>query len=181
MTHRFLTILTALSLAALPLSAQSEDSNSSQSDRLNINKATSGESKGNCPERWTCIIGSASDTVVMVKLAAITSISKQTYMLEGSQKIKEVTIDTTGNNSIRFYCLSSARANRALDRVSSARDIVDRHTDSASQYPAKKYPDATHSHNIEYQLSNSGQLDTIYESATHAWVKNQAVLLRIKL
>ncbi len=181
MTHRILTILSALCLCALPISAQSDnDNDNSQKDRLNVNGASNGESKGNCPERWTCIVGSACEMIVMVKLSTITSVSKQTYMLEGTQKIKEVTIDTTGNNSIRFYCLSSNRAAQALDTLSNARRVANKHTEGAGSYPSKKYPDATHSHNIEYQVGSPAQLDSIYESVTHAWVKNQAAVLRVK-
>ncbi len=175
MNHRLLCTLTALCLAALPLLGDTDK----DQDRLGFAKATEGESRG-CPERWTCIIGCPNTAMTVVKLASITSISKQTYMLEGSQKVTEVTIDTEGNNSIRFYCVASARANSALERAANARDLVDKHTGSASKFPAKAYPEATHSHNIEYQVSTPAQLNRIYESVTHAWVKNISSTLRVK-
>ncbi len=183
MNHRLPCLLTALFLAALPLSAQQQRDGGKEKevqDRLGFAKSSTGESKGCCADRWTCIIDSPDKAVTMVKLSAITSISKQTYLLEGTQKITEVTIDTLGNNSIRFYCMSSERTNRMADRLSNARDIVNKHTESASELPAKKYPEATHSHNIEYRLSTPEQVNRIYESATHAWAKNISSRLRIK-
>ncbi len=176
MTHRLLCTLTALCLLTLPLPA-AEDA---EKDRLGIAKVSEGESSGCCPDRWTCIIDSADTAVTVVKLSAITSVSKQTYMLEGSQRILEVTIDTEGNNSIRFYCLSSDRTQRALDRSANARDLVDRRLGGATRFPAKKYPEATHSHNVEYQLSSPALVNRIYESILHAWVKNTPMNLRIK-
>ncbi len=177
MTHRLLCSLSALlCLAALPLSAAAE----SEKDRLGFSKVAEGESKGCCANCWTCIIDGPETAMTVVKLSSITSISKQTYLLEGSQRILEVTIDTEGNNSIRFYCLSSERAARMADRASTARSLADRHTEGATHLPAKKYPEGTHSHNIEFQLSSPAQVHRIYESATHAWVKNTPMNLRIK-
>ncbi len=176
MTRCLPCILTALCLATLPLPAFGDE----DKDRLGFSKVTVGESKGCCPDRWTCIIDGPDKAMTVVKLSSITSISKQTYMLEGSQKILEVTIDTEGNNSIRFYCLSSGRVNRALGNASNTRDLAERHLETPSRFPSKKYPEATHSHNIEYQLSSPEQVNRIYESAMYAWVKNTPMNLRIK-
>ncbi len=176
MTHRLSTLLAALYLIALPLQALAADE---AKDRLGFAKVAEGESKGTCPNCWTCIIGGADRAMTVVKLSGITSISKQTYMLEGSQRILEVTIDTEGNNSIRFYCLHSAHTQRALERTSNTRGLASKYTEGALSFPSKKYPEATHSHNIEYQLSSPEQVNRIYESAVHAWVKNIPTDLRI--
>ncbi len=176
MTRRLTSVLTAFCLAALPLHSYGD----TPKDRLGFAKLSEGESKGNCPDRWVCIIDGPETAMTVVKLSSITSISKQTYLLEGAQRILEVTIDTEGNNSIRFYCLHSARTQRVTERLSNARDLVDKHTEGLTRFPAKKYPEATHSHNIEYQLSSPEQVNLIYESAIHAWVKNIPTNLRIK-
>ncbi len=177
MTHRLLTILTSLCLAALTFVAPTAEGK--EQDRFGFKKISEGEHNGVCPDRWTCIIGGADNAMTSVKLSAITSVSKQTYMLEGAQKVVEVTIDTLGNNSIRFYSLSSERVNRVTDRLSNAKALLDKHTENASRYPAKKYPEATHSHNIEYQLSTTEQVHRIYESVMHAWVKGVAISLSL--
>ncbi len=176
MMHRPLCFLTLLSLSLLPLSAQGE----TPKDRLGFSKIAEGESKGCCPDRWTCIIDGADKAMTIVKLSSITSISKQTYMLEGTQRIQEVTIDTEGNNSIRFYCLSSERTRDLLNRGANTRELVDRRSDNATRLPAKKYPEATHSHNVEFQLSSPELLHQVYESVTHAWVKNISLNLHLK-
>ncbi len=175
MPHSFPRFLTALCLLALPFQALGD----AEKDRLGFAKASEGERKGSCPSCWTCIIGSPEHAMTVIKLSSITSISKQTYMLEGSQRILEVTIDTEGNNSIRFYSLNSAHTQRVTDRVSNTRSLAEKYTDGALKFPAKKYPEATHSHNIEYQLSSPEQVNRIYESAVHAWAKNNPTDLRI--
>ncbi len=174
--HCLPSFLTALCLAALPLTAIAD----APKDRLNFAKITEGENRSNQTDRWTCIIGSADKAMTMVKLSAITSISKQSYILQGTQQILEVTIDTIGNNSIRFYCLSSERLGRAQGRLSNTRELLEKHTEGATKLPEKTYPDATHSHNIEYRLSSPELVNRIYESVTHAWVSNTSANLFIK-
>ncbi len=176
MTPRLLSLLSAFCLATLPLTAQAEE----DKDRLGFSKLAEGESRGCCPDRWTCIVAGADKAMTVVKLSSITSVSKQTYMLEGSQRIVEVTIDTEGNNSIRFYSMSSGSALSAQDRATNSRELVDKYTDAASRFPAKKYPEATHSHNVEFQLSSPKLVNRVYESIMYAWVKNTALNLVIK-
>ncbi len=175
MTRLLLCTISVLGLAVLPLPAMG----GGEKDRLGFAKLAEGESKGCCPDRWTCIIDGPDKAMTVVKLSAITSISKQSYLLQGAQRILEVTIDTTGNNSIRFYCIDSARHQRTAGRVSGTRELLDKHTEGATRLPEKTYPEATHSHNIEFQLSSPEQVNRIYESATHAWVKNIPMNLRI--
>ncbi len=172
----FSTALATLCLAALPLAAQQ---GSQAKDRLGLSKIAVGEHSG-LPGMWTCIVAGADKAMTVVKLSEITSVSKQSYLLEGSQRILEVTIDTTGNNSIRFYCMGGARASRVKARATNSRDLADKYMEGASGLPAKKYPEATHSHNIEYQLDSEEELNRIYESAVYSWVKNSPQTLCIE-
>ncbi len=194
MKHRILTTLAALSLTALPLIA-AEGSNTGNCDRPLYNKCQPGDKDyippgvpGIPPDCkhipgkgfWCFILNGPGRAMTVVKLSTITSVSKQTYMLEGSQQVLEVTLDTIGNNSIRFYCLSSDRTNNMLERVSSSRSLVDKHADKVSNFPSKKYPEATHSHNVEYQLDSVDQLNRIYESITNCWFTDVTVVLHLQ-
>ncbi len=165
--------LFALAAFCLPLSAAETP------DRLNLNKAKEGEA-ATPAAFWTCIVGCPCDAVTMVKLENITSVSKQTYLLNNSIKMREVTIDTKGNNSIRFYCTASKQAKSAASRVSNARSLVESHTDGSTRFPGKKYPEGTYSHNVEYQVSSTEALDTIFDSVANAWQKNKGCTLRVE-
>ncbi len=164
-------ILLALAALAGPLAAAPQD-------RLGLGDTKAGESTS-APQFWTCIVGDPGAAVTMVKLSTITSVSKQTYMLDNSIQMREVTIDTIGNNTIRFYCTSSARANTMAGRVSNARNLVDKYTEGGTRYPGKKYPEGTHSHNVEFQVSSPSTLDQIYDSVANAWQKNRGCTLRV--
>ncbi len=175
MNARFLPLLALAALLAAPLPSAAA---STAQDRLGLNDAKGGEASS-AAAFWTCIVGSAGKAVTMVKLSTITSVSKQTYMLNNNMQIREVTIDTLGNNTIRFYCTTSEQANRMAGRLSNTRDLVDRHTEGATRYPGKKYPEATHSHNVEFQVSSAATLDQIYDSVANAWQKNRGCTLRV--
>ncbi len=94
-------------------------------------------------------------------------------------QIREVTIDTMGNNSIRFYSIGSERATSMQDRLSNTRELLDRHTENSSRYPGKKYPEGAYSHNVEYQVSSVSTLDKIYDSVSTAWVRGKGCTLRV--
>ncbi len=170
-TRTLSLLLLGLAAFASPLSAASQD-------RLGLGDTKAGEASAS-NTFWTCIVGDPSEAVTMVKLSTITSVSKQTYMLDNSIQMREVTIDTIGNNTIRFYCASSARANIMASRMSNARDLVDKYTEKATRYPGKKYPEGTHSHNVEYQVASPSTLDQIYDSVANAWQKNKGCTLRV--
>lgn len=128
---------------------------------------------------WVGMFG-GTDSVTVVNLNTITSVSKQSYTIDGSIPIKEVTIDTTGNNSIRIYCSTSKVKQRVMDVTSSARGIVSGRTGITSTTPGKKYPEATHSHNVEFMVETEGELDSIYESVLNAWLTGKGASYRSK-
>ncbi len=194
MKARLFTALALLGLASLPLTA-AEGRNDDNKDRPNYNKCAPSDSdyvppplSGPVPKSnhvpakgfWCFILNGTGRAMTVIRLSTITSVSKQTYMLEGTHQIYEVTVDTIGNNTIRFYCLSSDRTNSMLDRVSSTRSMIDKHTDKASNFPSKKYPEATHSHNVEFQLETVEQINKIYESLTNTWFTDVSVVLHLQ-
>ncbi|MDO5469800.1 MAG: hypothetical protein Q4F38_00745 [Akkermansia sp.] len=128
---------------------------------------------------WICIFGCPKTATTCVRLDAITSVSKHTYNV-GSQTVREVTIDTTGNNSIRIYCMNvNEQQQRYKDRLSNTRELMDSKTGRNSKLPTKKFPEGTYSHNVEYQVEEVTVLDKIYDSVMNAIMKNKGCTLKV--
>ncbi len=168
----FLSILmaAAMLLTALPASAQV--------GRVDFNNAPEGEQNVNY-KFWVCIIGTAKKAITSVRLDTVTSVSKHTYNV-GTQTIREVTIDTAGNNSIRIYCMNlNSQQARIRERTRNTRGLVEANTGADSSIPTKSFPEGTYSHNVEYQVDRAEDLDTIYDSIMNAILNNRGCILRI--
>ncbi len=169
---RFISILTAavMLLTALPASAQM--------GRVDFNNTSQGEQSVNY-KFWVCIIGCPKKAITSVRLDTVASVSKHTYNV-GTQTIREVTVDTAGNNSIRFYCMNvNSHQARMRERTRNTRSLVESHTGADSSFPTKSFPEGTYSHNVEYQVEKTDDLDTIYDSIMTAILNNRGCILRI--
>lgn len=122
---------------------------------------------------WIASFGCELSTTV--RLSTITSVSLHTYMLDGSMKVSELTVDTQGNNSLRIYCISAEKANDLKGRFSNVRNLLDKKTENASHLPSRKFPEGTYSHNVEYQVDNTRILKKAHESLMKAWLNNKSV------
>lgn len=162
------TVVTALLISATQGSAQDiseiiKETQNLKSDRF-----------------WICSIGDSKAAMTAVRLESITSVSKHTYNVSG-QVIREVTIDTTGNNSVRIYCMNSnQQLNRYAERAKNARQILDSKTGSAADYPTKKFPEGTYSHNIEFQVDSLNDLEKVYNSVMKAVISNKGCNFKLK-
>lgn len=147
-------------------------------ERINYDNLADGEHSVNY-KFWVCVNNNAKQAVAVVRLDSIVSVNKHTYTVDGVV-IKECTIDTTGNNSIRFYCMNNTEQGQKMaDRTKNTRKLIDSKTGGATQKPAKSFPDGTYSHNIEYLIKDSADIDTIFESAINAFIKNKGCTLKI--
>ena len=112
----------------------------------------------------------------MVALDRITSLSQQTYLLDGAVVVvHEIDVDTVGQALARFYFLEpvktpSTTANQILER---GREIVEKESERSGTDVAtmvvKKYPDTTHAKCLEYRLERAEDLDALYKSLREAW------------
>lgn len=127
---------------------------------------------------WVCIIGCPKTRVATVRLDSITSVSKHTYSVDGLL-FREVTVDTSGNNSIRFYSCLDERMGKAKERLSNTRALIDSKAGNISQFPAKKFPEGAYSHNVEYQVENEADLNKLYDSVVNALFKNKGCTFRV--
>lgn len=128
---------------------------------------------------WVCIVGCPKQAVTAVRLDTIVSINKHTYTVDGVV-VKEVTIDTRGNNSIRFYCMNNNEAvSKMNDRSKNTRKLLDSKTGGLTTKPAKSFPDGTYSHNVEYLIDDPKKIDGIYESALNAVIRNKGCTYKV--
>ncbi len=128
---------------------------------------------------WMATFSGSPSGSVCVRLQEITSVSIHNYMLNGKIPIAELTIDTTGNNSIRIYSILSGEdmSKEVLSMVSQLK----REAQSIGSAPqvAKQFPEGTHSHSIEYSVSDANQLKAIYNSITKAMMNNKSTKMSI--
>lgn len=113
-----------------------------------------------------------------VAVARITSVSRHSYVLDGTLVVDEVTIDTTGQALARFYFLQPLGAENspggaAAGAVERAKGIVDRAEQRSGvdvgSMVIKKYPETTHARTIEYRLASQAELTNLFNSAKQAW------------
>lgn len=147
-------------------------------DRINFDNARDGEQNVSY-KFWVGIIGNPSNCTTAIRLDMITSVSKHCYTVDGVA-FKEVTIDTRGNNSIRFYACLNERVNTNKERMSNTRALLDQKTNGAASTPAKKFPEGAYSHNVEYLVDSPADLDKLYESVINALIKNRGCTFKTK-
>ena len=147
-------------------------------ERVNFDNVQDGEQNVNY-KFWVCIVGCPKQAVTAIRLDTIVSINKHTYTVDGVV-VKEVTIDTRGNNSIRFYCMNNnPAANKMNDRTKNTRKLIDSKTGGLTTKPAKAFPDGTYSHNVEYLIDDAKKLDDIYDSALNAVIRNKGCTFKV--
>ena len=149
-----------LLLAAATVSLSAEDS-SVQDPRLSV----------------LSIVISDEDSVV-INVNTITSVAMHNYRLNGDNLVSQVTIDTLGNNTIRFYFVHPAQQIEPVsdpkEAVTKVRQQVTRETSSQkddADVPAVKFPEGTYSHSIEFQVGSPAELKRLYKTALSVWEK----------
>ncbi|MGC4014092.1 MAG: hypothetical protein QM755_06165 [Luteolibacter sp.] len=160
-------------LASAPLHAQNTDTNTNP-----VGTETEG------PRRfWQATLPGGS---YMVALDRITSVSEQTYLVDGGVVVHEVNIDTNGQALARFYYVEppatgSNTITSAVDRAKQMIDEVGKRTGNDSQTMVlKKYPETTHAKCIEFRLTSQEELDALIKSVKDAWESNKGRKFSIK-
>ncbi len=126
---------------------------------------------------------------VTIAVPCITSVAQHSYLLNGVTPISQVTIDTTGNNTIRFYCVHPDELGKdpaALAKVLSPDTIHPKRNGGItggkiSALPAVKFPEGTYSHSIEFQLDDPEQLTKLYKAASSVWNSTSPKTVKIHL
>ena len=148
------------------------------------NKDTTTESVGH-RSFWQASLPGGS---YMVGLGKIASVSKHTYIIDGTLRVSEVVIDTVGNSLARFYYIIpvsedsgstmgaglTARVKELLDKAGERTGV------NANTIVAKQYPTTTHAKTVEFRISHEGNLDSLYGSVRKAWMNGKGVKFTIK-
>lgn len=134
---------------------------------------------------WRCNLPGGSYSVA---LRSIVSVSSHEYIVDGTARVTEVNIDTTGAALVRFYFLeantpTSPIAAGALT-LEKAQQLLQEGADRTGQDVWKKvvksYPTTTHSRTIEYRVEDKGTLSKLYESAESALRLNKNTVFEVK-
>lgn len=158
-----LFLLPALALSLAPICLAEEDDENQPDPRLQL---------------WQAKLSDTSK--ITISVSQIVCVSMHPYMLNGENLVTEVTIDTLGNNSIRFYYVHpDDEKPDYMDPESVVKNAKKRLSQRPSQPKADKspiasvkFPEGTYAHTIEYQVSSLETLEDIFKSITSVWEKS---------
>jgi len=118
----------------------------------------------------------------LARLDTISSVSQHQYVVDGAAKVFEVTVDTTGSQTARFYYIEVvgegsplAIGKNALDRMKSvAEGVTDRSgTGEVWTQVIKHYPTTTHARTAEFRVEAVEILDKIYQHIHRVWAREK--------
>lgn len=127
---------------------------------------------------WECVTPTGR---FVVRLDHITSVSQHTYIIDGSARVYEVTVDTSGPMTARYYYIEPVTEGSPL---SIGKATIDRLREVAGEAAGKvgvnterdvikHYPDTTHAKTAEYRLQIKGNLDQIYSHIHRVWAEER--------
>ena len=166
MKKRYFLPIIALCVVPFCLAADDDDDENKPEPRLQL---------------WQAKLDDTS--LITLSVSQIVSVTMHPYKLNGENLVTEVTIDTLGNNTIRFYFVhSDEKEPDYFDPNSVVKDAKKRLSQRPSQPKAKaedgepliasvKFPEGAYAHTIEYQVSCLKTLEEIYKSVTSVWEK----------
>jgi len=120
----------------------------------------------------------------IVRLAAITSVSQQEYVVDGNNRVTEVDIATQGSEIARFYYIEpnipqtpngigQSAINEAADKLKEGMSRIPG-TDDLWKKVVKNYPTSTHAHTIDYRLESKDTLKKLFDSIQDAWLNTRS-------
>lgn len=125
----------------------------------------------------------------VIALDRISSVGKHEYIVDGGFVVTEVTIDTVGSVTARFYygepfrpSVPSATGQTVNKRIQDTLSAV-KETTGVSQTDklvVKNYPTTTHAHTIDFRLNNKDNLNALFQSVNKAWMSGKGVKFTVK-
>ncbi len=139
----------------------------------------------NRKRRWECSLPGGEYSV---NLGVITSVSKHSYVLDGTLLVTEATVDTTGTALARFYYIEPITKDttfNALARIQKRAEELRNRGQSrtgtkADEMAQKSYPTTTHARTIEFRIMNEVELNALYRSLYQAWTSGKGRTFRIQ-
>ena len=120
---------------------------------------------------WKASLG--EDTEVAISTSSIVSVAIHPYLLNGITRVTQVTVDTLGNNTIRFYYIHPELPKSGSAAPKEALREVKRHLAPGEEAlpPSVKFPEGVYAHSVEYQLDSLDALEKLHKSLLAAWEK----------
>ena len=178
--------LFAFALMLYPASSQTTTETESETEEeVTADDLENVEDDENRLRRWECSLPGGQYSVI---LSAITSVSKHSYILDGTLLVTEVNVDTTGTALARFYFIEPITDEtnfNALDRIRQRAEqlrnqATTRAGTKADEMAQKSYPTTTHARTIEYRVMTEVELNTLYSSIYRSWTSGKGRSFRIK-
>ncbi|MCB1077691.1 MAG: hypothetical protein KDM64_07690 [Verrucomicrobiae bacterium] len=140
------------------------------------------DSSGNSLEEglkgfWECITPTGR---FVVRLDHISSVSQHEYLIDGGARVYEVTVDTSGPMTARYYYiepitdgspLSIGKA--TIDRLREVAGEAGQRVGIDTERDVIKDPSTTHAKTAEYRLQVKENLDRIYEHIHRVWAEER--------
>jgi hypothetical protein len=123
-----------------------------------------------------------------VALRSMVSVAMQEYVVDGSARVTEVNIDTTGNALARFYYLEpvtpQAPTGAGQSVINKAQELATEIADRTGQDAVwkkvvKSYPTTTHAHTVEFRVGSKEDLVKIFESAETAMRESRDTVFKL--
>ncbi len=150
-------------------------------------RAQEGENLIKDPRQPILTVMVTPEDSVVIQANLISAIAMHRYKLDGENLITQVTIDTLGNNTIRFYYIHPAQSIDATSDpkaiLSAAQQRINRQTTKQkddSEVPAVKFPEGNYAHSIEFQVDSPEVLRSFYNTALSVWEKRTPVQVKFK-
>lgn len=160
----FFTLVLALGLSAVPARSQDQTPDGLQPG---INGF------------WEVITSSGR---FMVRLDQIASVSQHEYVIDNAVRVFELTVDTDGGQTARFYFIEPITAGSKLQTGTSTINRITGLADKVSEklgtgdldaLVTKHYPDTTHAKTSEYRMKNKETIGQIYDHLHRVWAEEK--------
>lgn len=118
----------------------------------------------------------------MARLEAISSVSQHEYYIDGAVRVYEVTVETDGGQTGRFYYLESpaegtsiTTGSATIERLKSVANRVSEKagTGNIETIVTKHYPDTTHAKTSEYRVQSKETIEQIYDHLRRVWAQEK--------
>lgn len=108
-----------------------------------------------------------------IVVGSMVSVSSHEYVVDGTARVTEVNVDTTGQMAVRFYYIEPVAQSgpggvgaATFGKVQSLlTEAAERSGNDAYKKVVKSYPTTTHARTIEYRVASKESLNKIFASA----------------
>lgn len=116
------------------------------------------------------------ESIVSVPIQSIELFGIQDYDVDGTTRVRELTISTDSHNLVRIYHIRPlpAVANRAPGTIEALRRVAEGVSGEEQDLPVKVFPTTTHAHMVEYRVSKREDIDTLYRHLEQAMTEYHA-------